>query len=153
MADYDPDSDDPLLKCEKPGMPSAMFNPHPFAFTDMGDYIRIDIQENDVTRQIWMVDNEEAAANRSSLGYSRGHWEDGNLIVQTTGINNPYFHRAGVSITESVVVDERSDIVRLVPIVGCCCATCLPTSAGADASGDPGEVLDHADGRCPSADH
>ena len=91
-------------------MPSAMFNPHPFAFTDMGDYIRIEIQENDVTRQIWMVDNEEAAANRSSHGYSRGHWEDGNLIVQTTGINNPYFNRAGASITESVVVDERFDV-------------------------------------------
>ena len=26
-------------------------------------------------------------------------------------------------------------------------------SAGVDASGDPGEVLDPADGRCPSADH
>ena len=110
LADYDPEIDDPLLRCEKPGMPSAMFNPHPFAFTDMGDYIRVDIQENDVTRRIWMVDNEKAAANMSLLGYSRGRWEDGNLVVQTTGINNPYFNRAGVPITENVVVDERFEI-------------------------------------------
>ena len=30
-----------------------------------------------------MVDNEEAAANRSSLGYSRGHWDHGDLVMDS----------------------------------------------------------------------
>ncbi len=85
-----------------------MSNPHPMHFVDGGDRITVYIQENDVVRTIYIGENEEGAAMEPGpLGYSVGHWENKTLVVRTTNINWPYFNRAGIPLSEDVVVDER----------------------------------------------
>ena len=111
MAEYDIDTDDPALRCEKPGMPSTMSNPHPIQFVDEGDRITVYIQENDAVRTIYIGENDEAASMPPSpLGYSVGSWEDATLVVRTTNINWPYLDRTGVPLSEDVVVIERFEI-------------------------------------------
>ena len=111
LADYDIDRDDPALRCIKPGMPSTMSNPHPMQFIDNGDHIVLNIQENDVTRTIWITENADAAAAPPSpLGYSIGHWDDKTLVVRTTNISWPWFNREGIPISGNAVVDERFEI-------------------------------------------
>ena len=111
LATYVRERDDPALRCEKPGMPSTMSNPHPMHFADEGDQIMVYIQENDVVRTIYLGENATGAAEPpSALGYSVGHWEDTTLVVRTTNINWPYFDRTGIPLSEDVVVEERFEI-------------------------------------------
>ncbi len=111
LAAYDRERDDPALRCVKPGVPSTMSNPHPIHFTDNGDRITVNIQENDVVRTIYIGENAEAAAQSPGpLGYSVGHWEDKTLVVHTTNIDWPYFDRAGIPLSEQATVDERFEI-------------------------------------------
>jgi len=111
LAEYDRDTDDPALRCVKPGMPSTMSNPHPIHFVDEGDRIIVHIQENDVVRTIYLnEDNRNTAIPRSPLGYSVGHWEGTTLVVHTTNINWPYFDRTGIPLSEQVSVVEYFEI-------------------------------------------
>ena len=110
-SDYDAERDNPDLDCVPPGMPSAMFGPHPIEFVDDGDHITLHVQENDIVRTIWVGGNAEAAAAPPSpLGYSVGQWEDSTLVVRTTGIDWPYFNGTGVPLSSDAVVVERFEI-------------------------------------------
>ena len=101
---------DPETLCEKPGMPSTMFTPQPIAFTDNGDHIQLDIQENDITRKIWMPENETVSADFSIQGYSVGRWDGTTLEVRTTNISYPLFNGVGVPLSKDAVVVERFEI-------------------------------------------
>ena len=111
LAAYDRETDDPALRCEKPGMPSTMSNPHPIHFIDEGDRIMVYIQENDVVRTINLSEDAEGATvPLSPLGYSVGHWEGTTLVVRTTSISWPYFDRTGIPLSEEVSVVEHFEI-------------------------------------------
>ncbi len=111
LAAYERETDDPALRCVKPGMPSTMSNPHPMHFVAEDDRIIVYIQENDVVRTIYIGENAEAAAQSPGpLGYSVGHWEDKTLVVHTTNIDWPYFDRSGIPLSEQATVDERFEI-------------------------------------------
>ena len=111
FADYDFERDNPDLDCIPPGMPSAIFTPHPIEFIDDGNRITQRIQENDIVRTIWMGGNDEAAAAAPSpLGYSVGHWEDMTLVVQTTHIDWPFFNGTGAPLSDRASVVERYEI-------------------------------------------
>lgn len=109
--DIDRDEVDPEADCARPGLPPAMFTPHPMQFVDNGDHVSMRIQENDIERIIWIGENAvAAAAPRSPLGYSVGHWEDTTLVVHTTNISWPFYNNAGVPLSSEVYIDERYEI-------------------------------------------
>jgi hypothetical protein len=110
VSSYNREEDDPALRCVKPGMPSTMSNPHPMHFSDGGDRVIVNVQENDVVRTIYLGENAAAAQVTSPLGYSVGHWEDRILVVRTTNINWPYFDRTGIPLSTEAVVEERFEI-------------------------------------------
>ena len=96
---FDPITDDPVLRCVKPGMPEALsyIGPHPIEFVarDDGDMV-LRIESDDNVRIIHM--REDAAAEDqpfSPLGYSVGRWEGDVLVVRTTRIDWPYFKLEG----------------------------------------------------------
>lgn len=102
---YDPVADNPIPGCTSKGMPMIMTNPYPFEFVDLGDEIHFRIEEYDLVRVIHMepVTNEPPP---SPLGFSVGHWEDGDLVVTTTHINFMHFG-SGIPLSADVELLER----------------------------------------------
>jgi hypothetical protein len=97
---FDPIRDDPVLRCEQPGMPEAMtyIGPHPIEFIDNGDRITLRVESDDVVRVIHMTDDESGNTPAPSpLGYSVGRFEDEDtLVVTTTSISWPFIKMAGI---------------------------------------------------------
>jgi hypothetical protein len=99
---YDPVTDDPLLRCTSPGMPRVISRSggHPIQFIAQGNDIVLRNEYFALDRLIDMNPDadatEAAAAAPTPLGHSVGRWEDGALIVTTTGIDWPYFQLYGL---------------------------------------------------------
>jgi hypothetical protein len=102
--------DNPIVRCEQPGMPVPIFHPQPLLFTEEGENI-IGLRHGyfDTQRTIYMdatLDPEDQP--QSHLGFSQGRWEDENtLVIETTRINYPYFDFSGTSQSEDIKVIER----------------------------------------------
>ncbi|MGD8324717.1 MAG: DUF6152 family protein [Gammaproteobacteria bacterium] len=99
LAAYDALTDDPLLNCTPPGMPRVISRSggHPIRFVRSGDDIVLKNEYFALDRRIHMDPGfEPAALEPTPLGHSRGHWEDGVLVVTTTRIDWPWFQLYGL---------------------------------------------------------
>ncbi len=105
-ASWDPYGDDTALRCIPQGMPGIMVNPYPIEFIDGDDALTLRVEEWDTVRTIHL-DDAEPPDELSRLGYSRGRWEDNALVVETTGIDWPYFDDIGTPKTDAMTVVER----------------------------------------------
>jgi len=100
--------DNPALHCESEGMPRIMLNPHPFEFIDHGETIVLRTELYDIERVIHMnVAMPPPGAPASRLGYSVGRWESGELVVETSRIDWPWFDNAGTPQSPAVAIVER----------------------------------------------
>lgn len=109
---FDPQADDPVLRCISPGMPEAMtyIGPHPVGFVELpnGD-IEVQIESDDNVRRIHMSADASAAGQPPSpLGYSVGEWQGDTLIVTTTRLNWPWFK------VEELVAAPQSEAMEIV---------------------------------------
>jgi hypothetical protein len=106
--DWDP-IDNPLYRCEQPGMPAVTFQPvPPVQFIDAGDTIEFRGAWFGTVRTIHMGDAAAAETQSPSpLGYSVGHWEGNTFIVETTRIDWPYFDTQGTPQSQDMRVIER----------------------------------------------
>jgi Family of unknown function (DUF6152) len=109
---FDPITDDPVLRCVKPGMPEALtfIGPHPIEFIDQGDTILLRVESDDVTRVIHMDESRVEVQSPTPLGTSVGIWEDERtLVVRTTDISWPYIKLNGLvavpQSTQSVITE------------------------------------------------
>ena len=97
---FDPITDDPVLRCVKPGMPEAIsyIGPHPIEFVELDDGdMLLSIESDDNERIIHMgADANAGEQPYSPLGYSVGRWEGDVLVVTTTRIDWPYFKLEGL---------------------------------------------------------
>lgn len=85
----------PYLGCDSRGMPYLMNNPYPLEFVQRGRDILLRMEMYDAERLIHMGTVQPEARDAPSLyGYSIGRWEDRTLVVETTGIDAPYFDGA-----------------------------------------------------------
>ena len=106
-ADWDP-IDNPITRCEQPGMPMVMLQPGPFRLLRAGADIILHSPYFDTERTIHMdagLDSAEQPA--SPLGFSRGQRDGDTLTVTTTHINWPYFDGQGTPQSADVEVTER----------------------------------------------
>jgi len=100
--------DNPLTRCEQPGLPRIMTNPHPFEFIDEGNTIVLLGEEFDMVRTIHLdASATPETVTPSNLGYSVAHWDGNSLVVETTHINWPYFDGIGTPQSEAVTMLER----------------------------------------------
>ncbi|HHX82523.1 MAG TPA: hypothetical protein GX696_06015, partial [Pseudomonadaceae bacterium] len=85
VAGYNPFTDDPTYRCEPVAVRRAWFAPGtPMAIEQRADDIVIRHEWMDVERVVHMGQAETpATVPESILGYSRGHWEDETLVVET----------------------------------------------------------------------
>ena len=104
---WDQTTDDLAAQCIPAGMPEAMLMPFPIEFIDAGDEIILNIEEWDNSRTIHLVDNFDANAPSSYLGYSVGSWEGDTLIVETSQVDYAFFNDQGIPQSEALEVVER----------------------------------------------
>lgn len=106
-AKWDP-VDNPIARCEQPGMPMTMLQPLPFQFIEDGQDIILHSPYFDTIRTIHINDSLNAESQPAShLGFSVGHWEENTLVVETRRVNYPYFIQGGTPQSDSVKITER----------------------------------------------
>jgi len=107
-AEWDPFApDNPFLGCAPKGMPQIMGQPNPIEFVNRGDEIVIRLEEFDTVRVISMAEPPAEPREPTLLGHSFGRWEDDSLVVETDGIDYPYFGQDGTLQSEAMHVVER----------------------------------------------
>jgi hypothetical protein len=107
IADFDPLTDDPSLRCQAPGMPNANLNPYPIEFVEENDRITLRIEEWDTIRTIYMEAETPDNMEGTPLGYSVGHWEGKTLIIETSHIDYPLLDDSGTPMSGNARIVER----------------------------------------------
>lgn len=120
---YDAVIDDPLLDCTPPGMPRVITRSggHPIRFIERQGDIVLQNEYFGLDRVIQMQPGIDVSGREPTpLGHSIGRWEDGALIITTTGIDWPYFQLYGLEgvpqsqamvITERFTMNEAEDVL------------------------------------------
>ena len=89
IAKIDP-ADDPAILCVVPGLIHQITSPYPVEVVHRGDTVMIDYEEWDVQRYIHLDPEVPENLELSSMGYSVGHYENGELVVSTTGLSRGF---------------------------------------------------------------
>jgi hypothetical protein len=101
---------DPTYFCHPPGLPHAYFNStHPFEFVQTPDRIFIFHEGYHVWRTVWM-DGREIPKDSDPLwmGYSVGHWDGSDLVVETGDFNDKtWLDAAGHPHSDAYKLTER----------------------------------------------
>jgi hypothetical protein len=106
-AAYDPVADNYELECRQ-GMPDTMFDRgSPMEVINEGERILLHMQEYDIERIIHMNADVRAPSEPSALGFSIGHWDGDDLVVNTRGIDWDYYDEAGVPQSLKATHEER----------------------------------------------
>ncbi len=72
---------DPEIKCFQPGVPRAMYMPHPFQIVQGATKIMMVFEFANTERTIHLT-KMEPYPNTAYMGYSVGHWEGDTLVVK-----------------------------------------------------------------------
>jgi hypothetical protein len=100
-----------VVTCEPQGMPTVMNWVYPFEFSQTEpNTITLRSEYFDLERTIHMAPAAvPEGLSPSRLGYSIGRWEDDgrSLVVETTGLNWPYYDTIGTPLTPAVEITER----------------------------------------------
>ena len=95
-------------RCEPGGMPRLMWYPHPYEFEDLGEQIILRTEMYDAVRTIHMDRSTPPNGEpHSRLGYSVGHWDGAELIVNTSLLDWEYYDTRGIPQSDSAEVVER----------------------------------------------
>lgn len=104
---FDPIASPLIADCSPKGMPWIMEEPYPIEFSLDGKDIVFRLEEFDTVRTIHMDDESAFAQPPSRLGNSVGHWENDTLVVETRGIDWPFFNATGIPQSAAVEMTER----------------------------------------------
>ncbi len=115
-AQWDPRAS-PYLGCQPRGMPYLMHNAYPMEFVRQEDDISLRMEIYDIERLIHIGTGQlPPSAPYSLFGYSRGRWEGNTLIVETDGIEAPYFdggdgtpQSGEIRLVEHFILNETED--------------------------------------------
>jgi len=98
---------DPEIKCFQPGVPRAMYMPHPFQIIQNQSKIMMIFQFANAERTIHL-NKMESYPNVAFMGYSVGHWEGDTLVVDASNFTDAtWFDRAGNFHSDALHVVER----------------------------------------------
>jgi hypothetical protein len=98
---------DPELKCYLPGVPRAMYLPHPFQIIQGASKIQMAFAFTTTARTIHF-DEVAKPPDLTYMGYSVGRWEGDTLAVDVTQFNGKnWFDRAGNFHSDALHLTER----------------------------------------------
>ncbi len=108
---------DPEIKCFQPGVPRAMYMPHPFQIIQSAKDVMMVFEYADAQRTIHLT-KMDPYPNVAYMGYSTGHWEGDTLVADVTDFTDAtWFDRAGNFHSDALHVTERytplsRDVIR-----------------------------------------
>lgn len=107
---------DPELKCYRPGIPRANYEPFPFQIIQSADNVIMVYEFEHALRTIYMKENDKEAPKDppadSWMGWSHGHYEGDTLVVDSAGfVPWTWFDRAGDYHSDALHVVERYTLV------------------------------------------
>ena len=103
---------DPEIRCYLPGIPRAMYMPHPYEITQSTNQIHVAFAFSSTARTIHMDDGVARPPDYTWMGHSVGRWEGDTLVVDVTNFNdNGWFDRAGNHHSEALHLEERFTLV------------------------------------------
>lgn len=114
-AAFDPITDDPAIYCDPVSPVRFWVNVNePFEIKIEPDNVVVDNRFMDSQRVVRLADAPRPAGSpRSTMGYSRGHFEGAALIIRTDHfLAAPLEPRYGVMHTEDLVLTERLEVNR-----------------------------------------
>jgi hypothetical protein len=98
---------DPEIKCFQPGIPRAMYMPHPFQIIQSATKVQMVFEFADAQRTIHLNKMEDYP-NVLYMGYSVGRWEGDTLVVDVSDFTDAtWFDRAGNFHSDALHVTER----------------------------------------------
>jgi hypothetical protein len=98
---------DPEIKCFQPGIPRAMYMPHPFQIVQSATKVQMVFEFANAQRTIHLNKMEDYP-NVLYMGYSVGRWEGDTLVVDVTDFTDAtWFDRAGNFHSDALHVTER----------------------------------------------
>ena len=98
---------DPELKCYLPGIPRAMYMPHPLQIVQSPSKVHMAFAFTSTGRTIHL-DEVEGPPDLTYMGHSLGRWEGDTLVVNVTEFNGKnWFDRAGNYHSEALRLTER----------------------------------------------
>src|SRR5437016_7470167 len=77
---------DPEVKCYLPGIPRAMYLPHPFQITQSTNKVHIAFAFTNTARTIHL-DKVDGPPDDTWMGHAVGRWEGDSLVVDVTHFN------------------------------------------------------------------
>jgi hypothetical protein len=92
--------DDHVLRCQPAGLPRIFGSPYSVEILDAGShYTMIHLQDN-TPRWVYM-DGRDALPDQplTSMGFSKGHWEDRTLVIETTHLAPGWLDGSGYPMT------------------------------------------------------
>jgi hypothetical protein len=98
---------DPEIKCFQPGIPRAMYMPHPFQIVQSATNLMMVFEFANSQRTIHLA-KMDPYPNTAYMGYSVGRWEGDTLVVDVTDFTDAtWFDRAGNFHSDALHVVER----------------------------------------------
>ena len=98
---------DPEIKCFQPGVPRAMYMPHPFQIVQSNTKIQMIFEYANAQRTIHLT-KMESYPNVLWMGYSVGHWEGDTLVVDVSNFTDgTWFDRSGNFHSDAMHLTER----------------------------------------------
>jgi hypothetical protein len=99
---------DPEVRCYLPGIPRAMYMPHPFQITQGASKIQMTYEFANASRTIHMDQGITGPPIDVWMGHSVGRWEGDTLVVDVTSHNpRTWLSRAGDFHSDAMKVVER----------------------------------------------
>ena len=108
---FDP-LDDPVIRCVPPGFPRSGPTIYPFEIVQTDSMIVFLYETFGMVRRIYMDGRPMPEYLPPSLmGFSVGHWEDGELVIETTNYAPGLLSGSGVRQYGDMIVAERYRLV------------------------------------------
>lgn len=95
--------------CLPPSIIYSLQGPFPFEIDQTDDVIVFRYEYFDKIRLVWMDGREHPGPDypNTKMGFSTGHWDDGELVVDTTHIAASTITNNGLDHSDRIVMQER----------------------------------------------
>ena len=92
--------DDHVLRCQPAGLPRIFGSPYPMEILDAGTHYTMIFLQDNTPRWVYM-DGRDALPDQppSSMGFSKGRWEDRTLVIETTHLEPGWLDGSGYPMT------------------------------------------------------
>jgi hypothetical protein len=92
--------DDHVLRCQPAGLPRIFGSPYPVEVLDAGTHYTMIFLQDNTPRWVYM-DGRDALPDQppTSMGFSKGRWEDRTLVIETTHLAPGWLDGSGYPMT------------------------------------------------------